>query len=292
MLSSETVLGGGSWYDYDSAKLGKLLNNATQLGISSIDTAPSYGNSEHILGKCLRETSKFKISTKVGKAGAFRLTGKMVLESIEKSLKALNLENIEYIYLHSVDFKFVEESAIDEMINLKKIGITNKIGVSCDGNAFSDFYELGIFDGFMMTLNLVDQANYENLLIASNAGLDVTLKRSLANGVFSNKIKSRLLRYRRIYRREIFGGEVQSYDFRSRWMSALNGKQLNYSDYVRYVCSIANKFNSNILIGTKNIEHLRMFEERRKKFTYDQVDFEKLQSLYLLGNSYNWVPKV
>jgi len=102
-----------------------------------------------------------------------------------------------------------------------------------------------------MTLNLVDQANYENLLIASNAGLDVTLKRSLANGVFSNKIKSRLLRYRRIYRRKIFGGEVQSYDFRSRWMSALNGKQLNYSDYVRYVCSIANKFSSNILIGTK-----------------------------------------
>lgn len=103
------------------------MNNATQLGISSIDTAPSYGNSEHILGKCLRETSKFRISTKVGKAGAFRLTGKMVLESIEKSLKAFNLENIEYIYLHSVDFKFVEESAIDEMINLKKLVLLTRL---------------------------------------------------------------------------------------------------------------------------------------------------------------------
>lgn len=177
------------------------------------------------------------------------------------------------------------------MINLKKNGITNKIGVLCDGNAFSDFHELAIFDGFMMTLNLVDQANYENIKVASDAGLDVVLKRSLANGVFSNNLKARLLRYRRIYRHEIFGGEVQSYDFRSRCMSALNGKQLNFSDYVSYVCSIADKFNSNILIGTKNIKHLRMFQERRRKFKQDQVDFEKLQSLYLLGNSYNWFQK-
>jgi aryl-alcohol dehydrogenase-like predicted oxidoreductase len=292
MLNSKTVLGGGSWSNFDSYELSKLLTNARQLGISSIDTAPSYGKSEFLLGKCLEETHGFKISTKVGKAGAFRLTGKMVLESIEKSLKLLKQEKIDYIYLHSVDFKFVEDSAIDEIINLKKFGITKKIGVSCDGNVFQDFYELGIFDGFMMTLNLVDQANYENLLVAYNAGSDITLKRALANGVFSNKIKARLLRYRRIYSGEILGNESQSYDFRSRIMSSHNGQQLNYSDYVRYSFSVGYQFNANILIGTKSIKHLKKFEESKKIFNYDEIGLRKLQNLYLLGNSYCWIPKV
>jgi aryl-alcohol dehydrogenase-like predicted oxidoreductase len=292
MSNSETVLGGGSWYNYDPVKLSKLLISATNFGISSIDTAPSYGNSEFLLGKCLAETNGFKISTKVGESGSNRLTGKMVVKSIENSLKSLKLEKLNYIYLHSVDFKFVEDSAFDEMVNLKTIGVTNNIGVSCDGDDFSRFFELAIFDGFMMTLNLVDQANFENLLMASNAGIDVTLKRSLANGVFSNSIKARLIRAQRIYKGEILGDEVQSYDFRSRSMSSINGKRLKYSDYVRYVYSIAYKFNSNILIGTRSVEHLRKFEESKKEFKYNNLDFEKLRSLYLLADSYNWLPKV
>ena len=181
----------------------------------------------------------------------------MVLKSIEKSLKLLKQEKINYIYLHSIDFKFVKDSAIDEIINLKRFWITKKIGVSCDRNAFQDFCELGIFDGFMMILNLVDQANYENLLGACKAGSDITLKRALANGLFSNKIKTRLVRYRRIYIGEILGNEFQSYDFRSRIMGSLYDQQLNYSNYIRYCFSVGYQFNANILIGTKSIEHLK-----------------------------------
>lgn len=52
MLNSKTILVGDSWSNFDSYELSKLLINAGKLRISSIDTAPSYGTSEFLSGKC------------------------------------------------------------------------------------------------------------------------------------------------------------------------------------------------------------------------------------------------
>ena len=144
---SRITLGGGAWYDWDVTKLSNLLMAASHMGISNIDTAPTYGNSEYLLGKALKGLPKFMVSTKVGKAGAFDLDGKSVVHSVEKSLNQLSLEKIDCVFLHSVHFKYVKDSAINALIDLKKHGIINKIGVSCDGN---DFYNFFIHRGFLL----------------------------------------------------------------------------------------------------------------------------------------------
>lgn len=83
-VNSRVILGGRAWYDWSHSELSKLLITAAQMGVSNIDTAPSYGKSEYLLGHVLKDSPKFKISTKVGKAGSFTLDGKMVLASLEK----------------------------------------------------------------------------------------------------------------------------------------------------------------------------------------------------------------
>jgi aryl-alcohol dehydrogenase-like predicted oxidoreductase len=290
--NSNIVLGGGSWYNFNLVGLSKLLEAAKYLGIMGIDTAPSYGKSEYLLGKVANDVKGFKISTKVGKAGAFNLDSKIVRISIEKSLSLIKQDKIDCIYLHSVDFAFVQDSAILELINLKKIGVVDKIGVSCDGSAFNKFLELGVFDKFMITLNLVDQANYGNLLRAVDAGVDVIVKRSLANGVFSNTMHSRLRRLRRFYNKEIFGSEVVSYDFRNRILGKLNGKQLKFSDFAAYVFSLSSLYDLDVLIGTTSIKHLRRFRKSEIAFKYSEVEFQRFMNLFQLGNSYNWQAKI
>jgi aryl-alcohol dehydrogenase-like predicted oxidoreductase len=284
--NSRVILGGGAWYDWSPSELSKLLITAAQMGVSNIDTAPSYGKSEYLLGHVLKDAPKFKISTKVGKAGSFALNGEMVFASLEKSLKVLCLEKIDSVYLHSVGFEFVKESAITALLQLKQLGIINKIGVSCDGADFNNFYHLSVFDKFMMTLNLIDQVNLKNCIIVSDDGLGVVLKRSLANGVFRNDYKSILLKYMRIYNKEILGGEQDSYYFRHKVMSKKFGKRLKYSDYAKFAFHSVPM--SEVLIGTKNVSHLKNFCEIEKLLEFSEIEIERFKNLFLNSNLFNW----
>jgi aryl-alcohol dehydrogenase-like predicted oxidoreductase len=259
---------------------------AAQIGILNIDTAPSYGKSQYLLGQVLKESPKFMVSTKVGKAGKFLLDGKIVLESVEKSLKSLCLKKVDCVFIHSVEFPFVKDTAIEALLSLKKLGVINAIGVSCDGDDFKRFYNLEVFDRFMMTLNLVDQINLNSCYIASNSGSKVILKRSLANGVFRNNYKAVMLKYMRIYKKEILGNEQESYYFRHKVLSQTFGNRLKYYHYANFAFQAVPK--SEVLIGTKSITHLKSFRNIEKFSKFSKYELEKFKDLFFISNSYNW----
>ncbi|KAI9298192.1 Aldo/keto reductase, partial [Neoconidiobolus thromboides FSU 785] len=110
-------------------------------GINLIDTSPYYGNSEQVIGLCLKQlASKYPrhsyfISTKVGRYGAkhFDYSRETVRNSVLTSLKRLNTGYLDFVYCHDVEFveeKLVIDSALKELFLLKEEGFIHNVGIS------------------------------------------------------------------------------------------------------------------------------------------------------------------
>ena len=101
----------------------ETLQKATQCGISLVDTAADYGESENNLGETLQEDHHFKIVTKTSKNGTAR-------ESLFRSLERLKRYQVYGFLIH--DFRQFESrpSIWKEMVQLRNEGLITKAGFS------------------------------------------------------------------------------------------------------------------------------------------------------------------
>lgn len=87
--------------DYEMSK--QATHYALDQGVKLIDTAPSYFNSEQILGKILNEYpgEKPMISTKLGMPEPWNpQSEKDILSSVENSCKVLGVDHIDLLFIH------------------------------------------------------------------------------------------------------------------------------------------------------------------------------------------------
>uniref|UniRef100_A0A061SDH3 L-galactose dehydrogenase n=1 Tax=Tetraselmis sp. GSL018 TaxID=582737 RepID=A0A061SDH3_9CHLO len=86
------------------------VHEAVKLGINFFDTSPFYGKtrSEQVLGRALKDIPRNKIvvATKVGRYGEqeFDFSAERVTESVNESLRRLNLDYVDIIYCHDIEF--------------------------------------------------------------------------------------------------------------------------------------------------------------------------------------------
>lgn len=108
-----------------SFEVSEILNYSIKMGITFIDTASSYGNSEKVLGsQSLIFKEEFSVISKIAKINL------APIDAINKSLNNLNLKKIYCLLAH--DFLIVTNH-LDfylEMLKLKEIGLVEKVGVS------------------------------------------------------------------------------------------------------------------------------------------------------------------
>ena len=135
--------------------LKKILDFSFSSGITEIDTAVSYGESEKNLGSA--GVGRFKISSKIPYLENYRYGDLNRL--VSRSLEKLGVSALEILYLHD-DRNATNLELLTELDDLKKMGKICKTGVSiyagdtavknfnsfdvvqCQGNAF-DFKYLG-----------------------------------------------------------------------------------------------------------------------------------------------------
>jgi len=116
-----------------------IMDRFREKGGTHIDTARLYANgkAEEIVGKWLYETkaSQMHVFTKGGyydpDAGEpSRVTPKAIIADLEKSLEALNMQSIEFYWLHRDD-RVIEPGEVAELMNsLVKEGKIKKFGAS------------------------------------------------------------------------------------------------------------------------------------------------------------------
>jgi aryl-alcohol dehydrogenase-like predicted oxidoreductase len=130
---------GGVFGEVDAAEGIRAVHRAIDLGINLFDVAPYYGltRAEIALGNGLSgiPRDKFVLATKVGRYGGaeFDFSASRVLRSIEESLKRLQVQTIDIITCHDIEFvsiRQVIEEAIPALHRAREQGKVRFIGVS------------------------------------------------------------------------------------------------------------------------------------------------------------------
>src|SRR5690348_8214080 len=173
-----SVLGfGGSEIGYQSVSartVARLLGSALDAGLTVIDTAECYDESESLIGKALgarrREVSLF---TKCGHAGGWSRADwrrAPLLASIERSLRRLATDYVDLIQLHSCSLGELKKGEVIEALErARERGWARYIGYSGDGEAARFAVECGRFDTLQTSVSIADQDAVERTLPLARA---------------------------------------------------------------------------------------------------------------------------
>lgn len=174
---------------------------ALEQGVNYIDTAPapSYGDSEEVLGNILKEWTGKKpvLSTKVGTPPPFNPKSKKdIIESVEKSMEKLHTDCFDIVYIHEPDRKgehdwwdnelTCEGPVIEALDDLKKRGVIKYTGVGgTTAHELAVICDTGKFDVVLTAFNyslLWREAQYEILPVAKKHNMGVVLGSPLQHG--------------------------------------------------------------------------------------------------------------
>jgi aryl-alcohol dehydrogenase-like predicted oxidoreductase len=238
------------------------LRRAFELGVNYVDTAPTYANSEAVLGQILPEVAQpFILSTKLGgRPQPFQPQNKDHLrQSVEKSLKLLGREVIDILMVHEPDRPGQYDwwadpvefygPVLEVLESLKKEGIIHYTGLGG-----TTAYELprimrtGRFDVVLTAFNyslLWREAEHEVLPAAKELNMGIVIGSPLQQGALARR-----------YDEEVYHG--------APWLSSPRRKQFialyNFLDEIamslpelamRFV--ISNPAISCVLTGARSV---------------------------------------
>ena len=125
----------------------RAVHTAIDNGINFIDVSPYYGHlkAEMVLGKALKEIArdKYYLSTKVGRYGKDGVntgdySAKRVTASVYESMERLNVDYIDLINVHDIEFQGDREGGLqlicDEtlpaLVELRQKGVVGHVGIT------------------------------------------------------------------------------------------------------------------------------------------------------------------
>ena len=120
----------------------KAVYTAIDLGINFIDVSPYYGHlkAETVLGKALANIprEKYFLSTKVGRYGkdgvnTWDYSAKRATESVYESMERLNVDYIDLINVHDIEFadlNQVVEETLPALVKLREKGVVGHVGIT------------------------------------------------------------------------------------------------------------------------------------------------------------------
>lgn len=187
---SVSALGFGAGHignaDMDEVQAGTLLDRALDIGITLIDTAPSYGSSQERIGRHIgARRREFVLSTKVGYGipGYADWTYDCVLAGVDAALEQLHTDYLDIVHLHSCSLATLQQG--DVILALHKAREQGKLRVvaySGENEALRWAIESGQFGGIECSVNIFDQRCLEQTIpLALERGIGVIAKRPVAN---------------------------------------------------------------------------------------------------------------
>ena len=138
---------GGVFHDIREAEGIQAVFTAIEKGINFIDVSPYYGHykAETVLGKALKDIprDKYYLSTKVGRYGkdgvnTWDYSAQRVTDSVYESMERLNIDYIDIINVHDVEFqaglegglqKVVDET-LPALVKLREKGVVKHVGIT------------------------------------------------------------------------------------------------------------------------------------------------------------------
>src|ERR1700754_3239723 len=137
-MSFANPYGQSGEYDPD-AMAREILDRAAKLGVTMIDTADGYGDSEEIIGRAMAgRRDEFVVATKFGIVSApfrgneARIDGSPAYarERLERSLRRLGTDHVDLYYQHRVDPTVPIEDTVGAMAEFVAEGKVRHLGLS------------------------------------------------------------------------------------------------------------------------------------------------------------------
>ncbi|KNY27010.1 aldo/keto reductase [Pseudobacteroides cellulosolvens] len=168
----------------------RIIHRSFELGVNYIDTAPYYcdGESEIIVGKALKGwRDKVYLSTKNPIEDA---SGQHFLERLEKSLKKLDVEYIDFYHMWGIDLNCfnerinVKDGALSGALKAKEQGLIKHLSFSFHDKAenLPKLIDTGIFETVLCQYNLMDRSNEDAMIRAKEKGLGVVVMGPVGGG--------------------------------------------------------------------------------------------------------------
>ena len=138
---------GGVFHAIKEEEAIKAVFTAIEGGMNFIDVSPYYGHykAETVLGKALKEIprDKYYLSTKVGRYGkdgvnTWDYSAQRATESVYESMERLNIEHIDLINVHDIEFQASLPGGLDKVCNetlpalvaLRDKGVVSHVGIT------------------------------------------------------------------------------------------------------------------------------------------------------------------
>ena len=176
---------------YDQDMINRQVDYAIEHGVNYFDTCPAYcmGQSETCTGIALHRhpRDKYFVATKMSNFSPETWSKKASMEMFENSLKALQVEWIDYLLLHAIggdsrdmdseetfNARFMDNGILDWLVEQKKKGRIHNLGFSYHGDIRAFDYLLSLqdqglyhWDHVLIQHNYVDW-NHAKLINPSN----------------------------------------------------------------------------------------------------------------------------
>ncbi len=125
----------------------EAVHTAVDNGINFIDVSPYYGHlkAETVLGKALKDIphEKYYLSTKVGRYGhnginTWDYSAKRAQESVYESMERLNVDYIDLINVHDIEFQgdmegglqLIVDETLPALVELRDKGVVKHVGIT------------------------------------------------------------------------------------------------------------------------------------------------------------------
>ena len=175
------------------ADAARTLNCALDLGINLIDTAQAYEESEAIIGRALKSRrNEYILATKISSLSWEGYTSKKLQEQVEasitESLRALQTDIIDLLYIHNATPELIQCGEIVEIMQrAREAGYAHFIGTTTYGEAAPlAVLEDGHFDCIQVAYNLLDRQFEERVLpLAKTNDIGVVIRSVLLKGALT-----------------------------------------------------------------------------------------------------------
>jgi len=167
----------------------ELLCKALDCGINLFDTAPSYGDSEKLLGSIIGPEQCY-IATKINIPQPHKDIAQFIRTSIEESLKRLKREYLDIVQIHNATAEMFEQTDIIYLLHkMRKEGLIRFIGASVyeEENA-KTIIDSNSFDVLQIAYNLLDQRMTKSIIPeAKQKGIGLLGRSAYLRGLLTSK---------------------------------------------------------------------------------------------------------
>lgn len=246
----------------------RILTEASNGGIETLDTSSAYGNSEEILGESITPDEEFKIVSKYPKVET------SVSEMFKGSLKRLKVKQLYGYLLHHFEVYKNNPKVWDEFVALKESGKVQKIGFSLYTPEELQFIleNKSSFDLIQVPFNIFDKKFLPYMKELHDKGVEIHVRSTFLQGLFF-KDRGSLPEKLKPMKKYLF--QLDEYSKQSGL--SISEIALNYN--------LQNPYIDGVLIGVDNVEQLQTNLNSVKETPID-IEIEVKEQELL--NPVNW----